>query len=210
MARTSSGKGERTRSRLIAAAAEAFSRRGFHGTTTAEIAAAAGCSEPTLFKHFGSKHALLVAALEETATELLDALDGRSERGTEVQASGVGSVDPFEAFVARARVLLVDPRLGQLSRLRNFALAVTDEADLGTAQIGMTTFLGRVADAVAAGQRTGSVRTDASPPAVAEIVLALTLLYGTRSALVGNDAAATQLSPVIDTFIAMLRAPERL
>ena len=81
--------GEQTRRRLLEAAATAFSRRGYHGTATAEIAAAAGVSEPTLFKHFGSKQALLVAALKQTASDLMAELDAPFDPAE----------DPFEAFV---------------------------------------------------------------------------------------------------------------
>ena len=203
MADTGSRSGEATRARLVAAAASAFSHRGFHGTTTAEIAAAAGCSEPTLFKYFGSKHALLVAALRETASQLLDELDPPRSSPDET------GVDPFDEFAGRARLLLGDPRLAQLSRLRNYALAASDEVDLGSLTTGLATFLERIANAIAAGQRSGSIRRDVDPGHAADLVFSLTLLYGTRSAIAGNETAAAELSPVVDTLIDLLRAPER-
>lgn len=53
--------GERpdARSRLLAAAIEAFSAKGFHGTTTRDIAAAAGMSPAALYVHHRSKEELL-------------------------------------------------------------------------------------------------------------------------------------------------------
>ncbi|WP_182524517.1 TetR/AcrR family transcriptional regulator [Nocardioides dongkuii] len=47
------------RDRLLAAAVEAFSARGFHGTTTRDIAAAAGMSPAALYVHHRSKEELL-------------------------------------------------------------------------------------------------------------------------------------------------------
>ena len=47
------------RSRLLAAAVEAFAARGFHGTTTRDIAAAAGMSPAALYVHHRSKEELL-------------------------------------------------------------------------------------------------------------------------------------------------------
>ena len=47
------------RSRLLAAAIEAFSAKGFHGTTTRDIAAAAGMSPAALYVHHRSKEELL-------------------------------------------------------------------------------------------------------------------------------------------------------
>ena len=44
-----------------------FSRQGFSGTTTKEIAAEAGISEAMVFKHFANKHLLYRAILDEKA-----------------------------------------------------------------------------------------------------------------------------------------------
>jgi TetR/AcrR family transcriptional regulator len=49
---------------LLVAAMNAFSRRGFKGTTTKEIATAAGVTEAVIFQHFPSKEALYSAVLE--------------------------------------------------------------------------------------------------------------------------------------------------
>ncbi len=57
---------------LLEVALNAFSRRGFKGTTTKEIAAAAGVTEAVIFQHFPSKEVLYSAVLEshlETADE---------------------------------------------------------------------------------------------------------------------------------------------
>ncbi|WP_158596072.1 TetR/AcrR family transcriptional regulator [Oleomonas cavernae] len=51
------------REAIVAAALEAFARQGVDAATTREIAAAAGTTERTLFKHFGSKQGLVQAAL---------------------------------------------------------------------------------------------------------------------------------------------------
>jgi TetR/AcrR family transcriptional regulator len=52
------------RQQILNAAAELFSRRGFAGTTTRQIAAAVGTSETVLFRHFPSKEGLYAAILE--------------------------------------------------------------------------------------------------------------------------------------------------
>jgi len=53
------GVAEDARSRLLAAAVAAFAVRGFHGTTTRDIAAAAGMSPAALYVHHRSKEELL-------------------------------------------------------------------------------------------------------------------------------------------------------
>lgn len=52
-------KAEQTRGRLLHAAVEAFAERGFHGTTTRDLAAAAGMSPAAVYVHYPSKEALL-------------------------------------------------------------------------------------------------------------------------------------------------------
>ena len=52
------------RQALIETAIEVFSEGSYRGTTTSEIAAAAGISEPILYRHFDSKRALYLAALD--------------------------------------------------------------------------------------------------------------------------------------------------
>ena len=49
---------------LIETAIRVFSEGSYRGTTTAEIARAAGISEPILYRHFGSKRDLYLAALD--------------------------------------------------------------------------------------------------------------------------------------------------
>ena len=55
---------EQRRRQLLEAALDLFSRKGFKGTTTKEIAAAAGVTEAIVFRHFASKQALYQAVLD--------------------------------------------------------------------------------------------------------------------------------------------------
>ena len=56
---------EETRARILAATREIFERNGTRGTTTREVAERAGVNEATLFRHFGSKAALIGAMRED-------------------------------------------------------------------------------------------------------------------------------------------------
>jgi AcrR family transcriptional regulator len=63
--------------KLLLAAIDLIASKGYKGVTTQEIAAAAGFSEKTLFRHFGSKQNLLEAAFDrfhyaEEMTRLFD------------------------------------------------------------------------------------------------------------------------------------------
>ncbi|HNP15627.1 MAG TPA: helix-turn-helix domain-containing protein, partial [Terrimesophilobacter sp.] len=52
---------DRTHDALLQAALELFEEHGFDATGTVQIARRAGVSEMTLFRHFPSKEALLLA-----------------------------------------------------------------------------------------------------------------------------------------------------
>jgi len=53
------------REQLIGVAVDLFSRKGFNGTTTREIAAAAGVTEAIIFRHFETKEQLYTAIIDQ-------------------------------------------------------------------------------------------------------------------------------------------------
>lgn len=83
-ARTS---GQERQASLISAAASLFAANGFTGTTTKEIAKAAGVSEALLFKHFPTKHALYTAILAEKArySGLREAVEEAAQKQDDAQ-----------------------------------------------------------------------------------------------------------------------------
>ena len=81
---------------LIEAAIRLFTDGSYRGTTTAEIARVAGVSEPILYRHFASKRALYLAALEhvwaKTREEWERKLDQASDACAAIEAIGKGHV----------------------------------------------------------------------------------------------------------------------
>ena len=66
--------------RILDSAQQLFSRRGYAGTTTRDLAQSAGMAEGTLFRHFENKKAILVAVVTRGWVELLtDLLTALSE-----------------------------------------------------------------------------------------------------------------------------------
>src|SRR5688572_33440079 len=59
--------GEERRLQILRVAVSLFSNRGFRGTTTREIAQAAGVSEAMVFRHFATKEELYAAILDHKA-----------------------------------------------------------------------------------------------------------------------------------------------
>ncbi len=60
------------REQLLQAAIKVYSTSGVRGATTKRIAQEAGVNEVTLFRHFGSKDALLHEALAQSAAALFE------------------------------------------------------------------------------------------------------------------------------------------
>src|SRR5262249_13919213 len=60
---------EDRRGAIIKAVRKLFAEKGFHGTTTRELAEAAGVSEALLFKHFPTKEALYSAMMFSCKSE---------------------------------------------------------------------------------------------------------------------------------------------
>lgn len=80
--RPSRRSGQERQASLIQAATRLFAKKGFNGTTTKEIARAAGISEALVFKHFPTKRALYAAILAEkvTVSELLGAIEDSAKK----------------------------------------------------------------------------------------------------------------------------------
>ena len=64
-------KEEETQGRILKAAEKLFAKRGYGGTTTRDLAQAAGVAEGTLFRHFENKKAILVEVATRGWMEIL-------------------------------------------------------------------------------------------------------------------------------------------
>jgi TetR/AcrR family transcriptional regulator len=80
---------EDRKQQLIEVAIDLFSKKGFGGTTTKEIAAAAGVNEAIIFRHFATKQQLYAAILDnqinhprhlESFAELCVLMEGRDDQ----------------------------------------------------------------------------------------------------------------------------------
>lgn len=108
---------ERTHERLIACALDLFERQGFAQTPVAQIAAAAGVTEMTFFRHFETKDAVvitdpydpaIVAAIAAEPTEAPPAR--RAIRG--VRAAFAGLPEPaVETVRRRVKIIAASPAL---------------------------------------------------------------------------------------------------
>lgn len=116
-------KKQRTSEALVIAAFELFDERGYDETTVAAIAARAGVTEMTFFRHFPSKASVLI---DDPYDPLIaDAIRRQPAGGTPLGAAAAGvadawrSVPPPSAEAVRERLRIVSRTpslLGSLSR----------------------------------------------------------------------------------------------
>ncbi|MFB9991392.1 TetR/AcrR family transcriptional regulator [Deinococcus oregonensis] len=78
------------RTTILQAAVRVFARKGFHRTTTKDIAREAGLAEGTLYNHFQNKDALLLALL-----------DGLNETGRREADFAAADQEELETFLPR-------------------------------------------------------------------------------------------------------------
>jgi AcrR family transcriptional regulator len=178
---------------LIETAIRVFSDGSYRGTTTAEIARAAGVSEPILYRHFASKRDLYLAALDhvwENAKAQWEALiTGSTDvcAGLEAMGRGHFSVRDCKFQLAELWVQALgeaadDPELRK--HLRRHMRAVHDF----------------VAAIIRRGQTEGSLNPDRDPEAEAWVFLAGGLfgMVGRRIGLLGDEEVARIRSARLD------------
>ncbi|MEV5000144.1 TetR family transcriptional regulator [Nocardioides sp. LML1-1-1.1] len=107
-------RAEATRARLRDAAVAAFAEKGFHATTTRDIAAAAGMSPAAMYVHHRSKQELLLVISREGHQAALDV----------VRSARAASADPRTQLTAVARAFaLFHVDHHTVARILNYELA---------------------------------------------------------------------------------------
>lgn len=155
-------RGEHARERILAAAAEAFAREGFNGSSLERIARAAGLTKPGLLHHFGSKLDLLRAVL-----------DAREDEALLVAGRDTTTLQVFDTLLTVARRDVADD-----TRTRGFAVLLGEAVALDSPVADWfrehyAQLTDEIASAVRAAASTGSARTDIDPDAVAAEAVAV-------------------------------------
>ena len=170
------------RQALIDTAIRVFSEGSYRGTTTAEIARAAGISEPILYRHFASKRELYLAALDHVWSN------------ARTQWSGVLDSAPTiaEGFaeMGRGHFSVKDCKF-QLAELWVQALgeAAEDTELRNHLRKHMREVHDFIADAIRRGQAEGSLHADRDAEAEAWVFLSGGVfgMVGRRVGLLGDE-----------------------
>lgn len=153
-------RADATRARLLAAAAEAFAERGFHGTTTRDIAAAAGMSPAAVYVHYKSKEQLLHQLSRNGHQRIIDAIDAVDDLAASPAEHLAAAMGAFARHHASAHTSV---------RVVNYELdALTEEhrVEIGLLRREITRRIRAIVDA---GVADGSF--DTSDPRMATIAL---------------------------------------
>jgi AcrR family transcriptional regulator len=127
---------------LLDAARELFARQDYRGTTTREIAQAAGVTEHLLFRHFGSKAALFREALVLPFTSFVEEF-GRTWQS--VVPEETKEEELTEHFVGQLYDVFVQHQGLFLTLMAAEALSEEEKADAGIPEIGQAlSLLGQI------------------------------------------------------------------
>lgn len=192
---------EEIRGLLLTAASSYFARNGYAGTSTRAIAAAAGVSETLLFRHFGTKSGLFEATTLDRFRASIDEFVTRWDRRAvpagdeEVHAraylSGLLRLLRSQRGVMFA-LLTVDTGEDEVAVIHAAALEAFDKLLAGT-----ETHVLRRAD----GTLLPGVDAELTAPAVAAVVLAVTLLDEWLFAPGGSRPSASTVEEEVITYV---------
>ena len=135
------------RRQILAAARTLFAERGFHATTTRDLAAAADINDALIYRYFPDKQAILAALIDEAIAvfQALPALPDQAPLSLErlLELIGTGFVQAAQANLDLVTILISERHA--LAHDTRFAAFIDDAA----------TRLGRLIDTAAGGHGDG-------------------------------------------------------
>lgn len=185
------------KSQLLDTAAKVFATHGYAGTTTAQLAKAAGVSEPIIYRHFKSKKDLFIELVERTSEETIGFW----------QKELTGLTDAAERLMRLIRSNpMVSPRGAVRYRVIVQAMTEASEPEIRAALQGHMTRLHRfIQDEIQAAQDGGQVSRRFTPELTAWALIHMALGYGTLAALgvpgQGSDKQGNHVDDIIGLFM---------
>jgi TetR/AcrR family transcriptional repressor of mexJK operon len=130
------GRSARKRLTILSAGRELFLGNGYQGTSVDQIAASAEVSKQTVYKHFGDKHELLLAivndALEGTVTPFLDRIHALADTADVEGDLTSLAADYLRAVLQEPVVQLRRLVVGEANRVPELAQLYYDKAPART------------------------------------------------------------------------------
>ena len=162
--------GPQRKAAVVETACRVFSKRSYHGSTTAEIARETGVTEPVLYRHFASKRELYLACLDAVWDQVRalweKALEAEEDPANWVKAIGKAYLEARAA----AKIVLVDLWIQALTE-------AADDPEIRRAlREQVREVHAYVADLIRRAQEAGGILPERDPGAEAWIFISLGLL----------------------------------
>ena len=172
-----------TREALLKAGMEMFAEQGLDVPSLDALCARAGFTRGAFYVHFADREQFIVAVMESATSRFLDAVLSTSGRALDLREV----VTAFSASVSGGSF----PVFGDVP-MHQFLAACARSTALRARYVTIMLEAGaRLAEAIRAGQRSGSVRTDIDVEPVAGLLVVMALGVGTITAIdVPFDAPA--------------------
>jgi AcrR family transcriptional regulator len=183
-------KTEARRAEILSTALEAFSERGFQGSSLREIAAAVGLSQAGVLHHFSSKEALLAAVLAEKDAVQVSHFEN---------AHGVAVLDALRGVVAEN---LAQPGLIRLFTTLSAEAIHENHPAHQYFQLRYAGARELISGALAQGKADGDVRQDADVDMAAALLIAI--MDGLQMQWLLNEEF--DMLAGFDTFLAAFRS----
>jgi AcrR family transcriptional regulator len=197
-------KGDARREQILQTAVDLFSKRGFSGTTTKEIARAAGVSEAMVFRHFASKDELYGAILVDKSCQ-----NGMEQFPWEANADLRAAIEAKDdhAFFYHIALHAMNKHQADVGFMRLLFFSALEEHEL--AERFFNQYIARVYDFISAyietRQRDGAMRKMNSRVIVRAFLGMLiqhslnNILWDKKRVLldISNEEAATEFAKII-------------
>jgi AcrR family transcriptional regulator len=184
------------RAAIVEAAIHLFAEKGFRGTTTRELAAAVGVSEPVLYQHFATKSELYAAIIESKLGDI--------QRVTAQVESYRDTLDDaaFFAFLAQ---LIIDFHDQNPSYLRLLLFSGLERHELADQfhQRESRVFVEAVIEHVRGSVERGIFRSDLDPAVVALSFMGMVSNYGLDRIMSKDTHWPQDSSTVVKTMVSI-------
>jgi AcrR family transcriptional regulator len=191
---TRTERGDRTRARILDAAAQVFAEDGYAGASMARILATAGATKGGFYFHFASKEELALAVLAAQQEDWL----------TETMAEVAGHRRAVDRLFAVPYILLrqIHEGRGMSSMHRLVADLCAQDHLREHMQSGLQPWVAAVTAQFEEAVAEGSLRADMDPRLTAELVIGAFSGLATLTDQLGDD----RLDERVDALVAMVRA----
>jgi AcrR family transcriptional regulator len=166
MPKISEAQRETRRQRILDAALRCFSRDGFHNTTTGDIVRESGVSQGALYLYFNNKDDMIVALA-----------DDRNQSEAILNGLAQGEQDPVRGLLSL--IELYGSGLSNAARLdarrvgvQGWAEALRSPRIHESVTTGMSSVRAAIVKLIERGQRTGQIRPEIDPEALARVLVA--------------------------------------